>query len=336
MLTGGRSRWPVAGGPEGGGAWRYARAMTTARARLVAVPLAAALIVAIAVGTAAHQSPANGPADQQASIDAATVVLTLLGMALALGVAYFAWSVLTAERRRGQRGGTAPARPSWRQQLVVSALALALVVGAWLLVVLWPATGHHGGGGGLPHGLRLPPSSKPLPYDAAVGGLTAASAAAALAVVALAYGLRRRLGRLRRHRPAFLADLPATAGDLTADVMAGLRGELAALAIPDPRSEPDPRRAVIAAWTAMTEAIGAHWRRRAASETPVEYLREALTGAGVGPAAAGRLTSLFEQARWGGGAVGEEMRGEAILALDAVRAELRAHEPALPELPVAG
>jgi hypothetical protein len=308
--------------------------MTTARARLVAVPLAAALIVAIAVGTAAHQTPANGPADQQASIDAATVVLTLLGMALALAVAYFAWNMLTAERRRGQRRSTAHDRPSWRQQLLVSAAALGLVVGAWLLVVLWPAHGHHAGGGGLLQGLRSPPRTKPLPYDAAVGGITAGSAAAVLAVVALFYGLRRRLWRLRRRRPAFLADLPATAGDLTADVMAGLRGELAALEIPDPRSEPDPRRAVIAAWTAMTEAIGAHWRRRGASETPVEYLREALAGAGVGTAAAGRLTSLFEQARWGGAAVGEEMRAEAIRALDAVRSELQAHEAPVPQLPV--
>ena len=294
-----------------------------ARARLVAVPLTAALLVAIAVGAAARPAGVStGSVDRQASIDAATVILTLIGMAFLAGIGVIVWALVTAERRRGRGSGNEPSGVPLRYQLLAGAVALGmLALLAVILIVSHSAAHHPTGGGTRPIVSRQIPTPKPLPYSIGVGGVTAGVASMVVAGFAGWWWLRRRRGR--RRSGAFGVDLPDSE-TLAADVMAGLRSTLAELAVADPRREPDARRAVIAAWMAMTDAIGRHWREREPSEAPFEYLQQALTGAGVGPASAGRLTTLFEEARWGGRAVGEEMRADAIAALDAVHAELRA------------
>jgi Domain of unknown function (DUF4129) len=92
----------------------------------------------------------------------------------------------------------------------------------------------------------------------------------------------------------------------------------------DLRAEPDPRKAVIAAYARMERGLGAGGLARAPAETAMEYLRRVLTQRRVSPAAATRLTGLFEQAKFSDHAIGSSAKQDAITALEAVRDELRA------------
>jgi hypothetical protein len=93
-------------------------------------------------------------------------------------------------------------------------------------------------------------------------------------------------------------------------------------AIEDLRRDPDPRRAVIAAYARMEQALTSYGFPRRPSEAPYEYLhRVARELEAEGPVAA--LTELFEVAKFSEHAIDETMRGRAIDALTAVRAEVR-------------
>jgi hypothetical protein len=94
-------------------------------------------------------------------------------------------------------------------------------------------------------------------------------------------------------------------------------------AIEDLRREPDPRRAVVAAYARMEQALSYHGLPRKPWEAPYEYL--ARVGRELDaeePVAA--LTELFEEAKFSEHAVDEAMRGRAIDALVSVRREVLA------------
>jgi membrane protease YdiL (CAAX protease family) len=93
-------------------------------------------------------------------------------------------------------------------------------------------------------------------------------------------------------------------------------------AIDDLRRDPDPRRAVIAAYARMEQALTLYGFPRRPSEAPYEYLhRVARELEAEQPVAA--LTELFEVAKFSEHSVDETMRGQAIDALTAVRGEVR-------------
>jgi uncharacterized membrane protein YidH (DUF202 family) len=93
-------------------------------------------------------------------------------------------------------------------------------------------------------------------------------------------------------------------------------------AIDDLRRDPDPRRAVIAAYARMEQALTVFGLPRKPAEAPYEYLhRVARELEAEGPVEA--LTELFEVAKFSEHAVDERMRGRAIDALTAVRTEVR-------------
>ena len=93
-------------------------------------------------------------------------------------------------------------------------------------------------------------------------------------------------------------------------------------AIDDLRRDPDPRRAVIAAYARMERALTVFGLPRRAAEAPYEYLhRVGRELEAEGPVEA--LTELFEVAKFSDHSVDETMRGRAIDALTAVRAEVR-------------
>jgi NADH:ubiquinone oxidoreductase subunit 6 (subunit J) len=297
--------------------------MTTARLRLLALPLLATLIVAVAMGAAARSSTsAAGRANPQVSVDASSVLVTLFGIAVLAGAAYVISVFLTARRPSGQDKERTPF--PLRTQLIVLAGtlgALALVV-LLVFVTLGPKTNHGEPLAGPTRGTAAYPKVHVIPYSAGAGAATAATVLALVgAALAIAYWRRRR----RRHgAKPFLTELLAREVESPPIPDLDFAGSLAGLSIADPRSEPDARKAVIAAWMAMTDVIGRHWRDRYESEAPREYLELALAGAGVGRASAGRLTTLFESARWSERPVGEEMRFDAVAALEAVRDELQA------------
>jgi hypothetical protein len=95
-------------------------------------------------------------------------------------------------------------------------------------------------------------------------------------------------------------------------------------AIDDLESEPDARRAVIAAYARMENVLARNGLRRTASETPTEYLRRILLGLTTRVEAVRRLTALFEQAKFSDHAIDGAMKQDAIDSLRAIRDDLQA------------
>lgn len=94
-------------------------------------------------------------------------------------------------------------------------------------------------------------------------------------------------------------------------------------AIDDLESEPDARRAVIAAYARMEAVLGRNGLRRAPSETALEYLRRVLLGLTSRGEPVRRLTDLFEQAKFSAHAIDTGMKHDAIAALREIRGDLQ-------------
>ncbi|MGZ8782657.1 MAG: DUF4129 domain-containing protein [Gaiellaceae bacterium] len=92
----------------------------------------------------------------------------------------------------------------------------------------------------------------------------------------------------------------------------------------DLRAEPDPRKAVIAAYARLESVLAAHGLPRKPAEAPLEYLGRMLAELSVRDEAARALTELFERAKFSQHAVGQEMKDDAIEALETVRDDLAA------------
>jgi hypothetical protein len=93
----------------------------------------------------------------------------------------------------------------------------------------------------------------------------------------------------------------------------------------DLRAEPDPRRAVIAAYARMERALAWFGLPRNAFEAPLEYLRRVLIELQAGAESVHRLTGLFERAKFSTHTIGPSLKDEAIEALVTVRDELRGY-----------
>ncbi len=91
----------------------------------------------------------------------------------------------------------------------------------------------------------------------------------------------------------------------------------------DLRSDPDLRRAIIAAYARMERAFEAAALPRRPAEAPFEYVERVLESLDVTALSVRRLTSLFEWAKFSQHDPEPAMRDEAIDALVAVRDELR-------------
>jgi hypothetical protein len=93
-------------------------------------------------------------------------------------------------------------------------------------------------------------------------------------------------------------------------------------AIDDLEREPDPRRAVIAAYARMERTLGLHGLERKLSETAIEYLRRVLHELTARSAAVEQLTSLFERAKFSKHEITADMKQEAIDSLVEIRESL--------------
>jgi hypothetical protein len=91
----------------------------------------------------------------------------------------------------------------------------------------------------------------------------------------------------------------------------------------DLRSEPDPRRAVIAAYAHLERALAASGLPRRANETAEELVPRILAGLDVDARPVRRLTDLFELAKFSQHDVSPAMKEQAIDALVQIRDELR-------------
>lgn len=96
--------------------------------------------------------------------------------------------------------------------------------------------------------------------------------------------------------------------------------------IDDLRADPDLRRAIIAAYARMENALAVAGVPRRPSEAPLEYLERALLTLHASADSVRTLTDLFEWARFSHHEPETSMRDDAVDALVAVRDELHASE----------
>ena len=282
--------------------------------RWAVLPAAAALIAIVAFASRSASAPplsvAIDTSPLVSAFQVAGYVAEFVGLAglLAAAVLYRSHAL----RSRGADGTKRRPKPMpWWAQLLGLAGVVALVVGqlailvSYLLEILhkmWERPGAGTGG-------RLDPLDG-LP------GFAARDATALLIAVVIFVGLLVMLlmvvirWRMLDRRFAMEGGVPdRTAAAIAVDV------SLDAL-----RREPDPRRAVIAAYAAMEGALSGAGLGRHRSEAPMEYVRRVLTEQTRAPEEVRTVTDLFQVAKFSRHPVDEGMRSDAIEALERIRA----------------
>jgi hypothetical protein len=228
-----------------------------------------------------------------------TVALYLVGAVLLV------W--LLAVRRRGRSAG--PPRITLRQ---VVALTAALGLGLLFASRIHELRGREGAASSRSGATAETPAetspSRREPYEPEFRWLPLLVVGGAGAVAAAYLAARRRSRPHSRGADEALAD------------------ELAALlddALEDLRAEPDPRRAVVAAYARMERTLAAYGLPRHAFEAPLEYLDRVSLAFGDSQPSVRRLvfelTHLFERAKFSAHAVDAEMKEDAIVTLSALR-----------------
>jgi hypothetical protein len=285
-----------------------------AAAVLVLIVLLIAALAGALSGTAKGTSALQGG---PASV-ALSIALTLLGVVVIILFAVLLYAFALRPRLSSDAGDTP--RRSMRRRIA----GLGVLVAAIALLALF---GHL-------HPHRLVSSSAPAPSPvravkaghspvhfvpvASLGTLGGVAVVVALLVLVTWWRARRR-GRNWK-----LGDLLGAReeGRFSTGASRSLAESLAAVHVGDPEEEPDPRRAVVAAYVAMTHAAARAGAERRSHETASEFLQRLLGSLGASHDAARRLTSLFESARYSTAPFEESLRLDAIDALRQVQAEL--------------
>jgi hypothetical protein len=280
------------------------------------------VLLAAAVGSRAllggtGEAPATG-LQIRAPAEAVAVPLVLAVLA---GLGLLVVALRPARRRRD------PEQPDWVyepppvpwQEKALVLLAAALLVGVVLGTVWLLAPGAPPGPAGPPASApgTAPATTPPAPVPTPATGTTPQAPwlwpAAGVAVLAVGAGLlaARAAGRRRR--------APAVRAGRAADRLAGVLEQSAE----DLRAEPDPRRAVLAAYARMEGALAPRGAGRLRHETAPEYLERLLARRNLEPEPLRRLTGLFELAKFSDHQVTRAMRDAPAGALEAVTASLR-------------
>ncbi len=273
----------------------------------LAVIAAAALVAAASRAHGGFHGGA-GPGPTRSFSDQLFTVLLVL-----MGVGVLAWGYILFVRRDLLE---LPDQERRRRSVYVS---LAFVLGIAAFAMFAHRLGYHGlhlhlgrfynvfrspPGSGTKHGSHTPgpQAHGHLSWIAGLGALLLL-AAAAVAV----WCASRTTKEPDRERLPQIAEITAALDESIVDL----------------RAEPDPRRAIIAAYAHMERALGAVGMPRRPSEAPLEYLERALVDLDATAASARRLTDLFRFAKFGDRPVDAQAKEDAIAALEAVRDELR-------------
>ena len=271
--------------------------------------IVALVVVAIASRGSIPAGEGGARAPKQALID---IIFTLYLLTIA-GSAVLAIYLLVL-RRQLEAQGDVP-----RRSLVERILVLVFVFGVASLAVrrfsgLDPIK--------RPNVVETVDPGGPFPgatssgSDAAQAGFSWVAAGVTTALIVLALVAWWYAGRARKRARG---ELRGPEDRLATELAAAMDESLW-----DLRAEPDPRRAVIAAYARLERVLAAHRLPRRPAEAPLEYLARMLNDLSVTPEAARRLTDLFERAKFSQHAVRTEMKEEAIEALETVRDDLLA------------
>ena len=270
--------------------------------------VAAAALVAAASRAHGGLHGGGGPGPTRSAYDQLfTVTLVLMG----LGV--IAWGYILVARRDQVELPTAERR---RRNVYAS---LAWILGLAALAMLAKRLGYHGfhvpflhhaphaagAAHAKPGGKPLPPAAKHEAHLSWIAGLVSTALIAAGAA-AVWYASRTTAE-------------PAGARPGRADALSAALDE----GIADLRAEPDPRRAIIAAYARMERALAAAGLPRRPAEAPLEYLERALVELDATATSARRLTDLFRVAKFSDHPLDAGAKEDAIAAFEAIRDELR-------------
>ena len=285
----------------------------------VAIAAAAGLIAIVVFASRSATTPSNGVGVDVGPALTAIRVIGYVAIALGSVVLPFALVVARARSRRDRAARDVllqrqlPPVPWWARLLGVSVLIgmLALQVAIVLAFITDLRRTAEAGAGGTPGvGSALDPGALGHAQDDLSALTIALVIVAAVSILFVALAIRWRL-----------LDQPTEAE------AAGRRAAVAEaveLSIDALRGEPDPRRAVIAAYAAMERSLGRAGFGRHRSEAPLEYLRRVIAAATGAGDDVQTLTLLFQHAKFSDDPVEETMRGEAIEALAGIRTAIRA------------
>jgi len=279
---------------------------------------AVALLGLVAVGAlrgplGSGQGRPHYPADL---VDSLLLLLLLAMLAAGVLAMWTLWPDRHLLRQRRRRGGSF--------SLI---LPMAAVLALWLLRDVLGLGSNQDD----PTASTLaPPSTVEGPASPAQSGVVPLIVAGAALVTMVGLVVAQLVAERRRRRP------PSTPAERLVELLDDTLDDL--------EGEPDPRRAVIAAWARMERGLAAAGLPRHPAEAPFEYATRVLEAAvapsglpgplpthrGTPPGFPGplrrssvhRLTGLFERAKFSHHPVGEADREEAIAALRTVRREL--------------
>lgn len=282
-----------------------------AQARRVAV--VAALCAVAAIGLQARAAlPTRGggwaaEATGQAFYD---IVGAVTGASAVASVVFF---VILIRLRRKQRRRRTEAMPlPWWGRMLGVLLALAVIGGP--IVLIFRALDHPRRGLAappLPVFLRNHPN-----HTVAVNTSSNWAFVAGMAFAVAALIIAAVLARRQQAADDWPAGRPAKP-DRKPSLRAALSAGTAAL-----RDVTDPRAAIIACYAAMERSLAGAGAAPAAADTPDEVLARAASSGLIRSAAAGELTGLFRQARYGHRDMAETERAAAQGALTRLQADL--------------
>jgi hypothetical protein len=285
-----QERQPERQGPPGHG--------STNRGRRGLLPAMAAVVLLGLVAVGALRGPlGSGRGRPHYPADLVDSLLLLLFLAMLAGGVLAILSLwpdrhLLARRRR--RGAS-----------ISLLLPIAAVLALWLFRNLF---GLGGGADDPPVSTYAPPSTLEVPTPQAEPGVVPLVVAGVALAAMVGLVVAQLVAERRRRRP------PPTPAERLVELLDDTLEDL--------EREPDPRRAVIAAWARMERGLAAAGLPRHPAEAPFEYATRVLEAALARPSSVHRLTGLFERAKFSRHPVGQADREEAIAALRTVRREL--------------
>jgi hypothetical protein len=276
--------------------------------RIAIAALVVPALVLVALAARSYQPFGGEPGGERAGstifVDGLFTIVFALGAALAVVLLYV--GVRKPGRTRGKGSSTYSSLLAF---LLI--FGFVLIGGRALLQYDRQPANEEGSEVGIAQGQARPGQRVPEEELGRAPRVVWPLAAGVVGVIAAAIVIAVLVDRRRRRPDA-----------LTAEQLKEL-GEALDEAIDDLRRDPDPRRAVVAAYARMEQALTVYGLPRKPAEAPYEYLkRVARELEAEQPVAA--LTELFEVAKFSEHSIDETMRGRAIDALTAVRQEVRA------------